>query len=56
MSAVWIALIAVGVSLLTTFVALYAARIKAREGEEHYTHPASSPATSNDCGSDGGCD
>ena len=58
MKAVWIALLAAGVSLLTMFVAIYAARIKAREREEQDIPPAGAPAYSTDCSSDGGggCD
>jgi len=57
MKAVWIALLAVGVSLLTSFVALYAARIKARESEDYQSLGDDAPALSNDSSSDGGgCD
>lgn len=54
MKAVWIALIAVGVSLLTTFVALYAARIKAREGNEDVYGTDGDLSAASDRASDGG--
>jgi hypothetical protein len=60
MNAVWIALIAVGVSLIATFVALYAARVKAREGSQDvYSKTGGDGSLPSNCTSDeggGGCD
>ncbi len=61
MKAVWIALLAVGVSLISTFVAIYAAQVKkTRDGGADAPNNASGDgSTASDCASDrggGGCD
>jgi hypothetical protein len=52
--AVWIALLAVGVSLLSTFVAIYAAQTKARSDSQDAPGSSGDSAPASDCGSDGG--
>jgi hypothetical protein len=55
MKPVWIALLAVGVSLFGVFIAFYAAHVKkTREGGHGGTTSADTSTTDNDCG--GGCD
>ena len=56
MNAVWIALLAVGVSLISTFVAIYAAQVKkARDGgADAHSSTSGDSSTASDCASDGG--
>ena len=56
MKAVWIALLAVGISLFTTFIAIYAAQVKkARDGgTDAHNSTSGDSSTASDCASDGG--
>jgi mannose/fructose/N-acetylgalactosamine-specific phosphotransferase system component IIC len=56
MKAIWIALLAVGISVFTTFIAIYAAQVKkARDGStDAHNSTSGDGATASDCTSDGG--
>ena len=57
MKAVWIALLAVGVSLISTFVAIYAAQVKkTRDGGTGAHNSTSGDRSTDSDGGGGGCD
>jgi mannose/fructose/N-acetylgalactosamine-specific phosphotransferase system component IIC len=56
MKALWIALLAVGISLFTTFIAIYAAQVKKTRdsGTDAHSSTSGDSSTASDCASDGG--
>jgi hypothetical protein len=57
MKTVWIALLAVGVSLISTFVAIYAAQAKTRsDGKSALSGSDGAASDRASDGGDGGCD